>query len=264
MALWMGTVATIVAVAVGIGTLWRWAFGPLRRAVTAVGQDVRLLANRVDTLEVARRDVGEQVGGLTRALVRLLADRYTGQPEKVAELLGTFHGTWRGVVGHEQAQHNPLTLEELARFEAYRTKFYERGQALTRAEWSDFHGMLEKMNDDRPKPPGLAALFVLSAILAALAGTAVGAPGVMRRPIRRARDAGSAATETQCPCGSLGPTRCGGPAAIRPCSGRWCSGGGSSPWSVCASTSAGPPPRRGARAASSGWTCGCRGSRNQA
>ena len=163
---WLNTLGTAVTVAVGVFTLWRWAFGPLRA-------EVHHLGTRLANMETAVGEASGQVGGMTRVLVPLLADHDAGDPAKVVDLLGTFNGTWRAVSGWERERRNPLTDEELTRFETYREKVFDKRALLTPAEWADFNAMLEKMNRETPKPPGLPALFIFSAVLGALAGIVI-------------------------------------------------------------------------------------------
>ncbi len=173
---WLQPLAAAVAVAVGIATMWRWALRPLQR-------EVARLAHRVRALEEVTEQMGGQVRGVTQALVPVLAERYAGNSRAVADLLASFNGTWDRVAGWEEQQRNPLTDAELARFLAYRARIFADRRTLSPEQCADLEALLEKMDQDRPRPPGLGALFVLSAILRTLAQEPDGAlaPGAEDR-----------------------------------------------------------------------------------
>ncbi len=167
----------LVALVLGLGALvWR-----LRDTVGGLTENMRKMVRS----EVERatapvqgdlRDVARQVVGLTRAVVPLVAQHYAQRPADLAAMLSDFNGTWSGVSHWESERLNPLTQEELERFEGYRVKFFERHVPLTQEEVTDFSAMLDKMQRDQARPPDLAALFVLAAILGAVAALRITRP----------------------------------------------------------------------------------------
>jgi hypothetical protein len=171
----VAAIATVVGTALALGgALWQWAFRPLNERIDGVQGSLTEALGTLHSLEGAMDSTEAQVGGLTEALAPLLAERYAGDPAKMAAVLATFNGTWRGVAAWEHKRHNPLTEAELQRFDSYREKLFDRHQQLNPQEWADFHAMLEKMNHEQQKPPDLAKLFVLSAIIGAVAGIIYG------------------------------------------------------------------------------------------
>ena len=160
-----------------IGFLWslKGDVGKTREDMAALRADLRDVAHRGEVREVrvALEDTAAQVRSGIGPVVAILGALHAAKvitDEGLVGILGVYNTAWQGTWRWEREHGNPLTADELARFEAYRVQFFDKRQRLTREQVADFQRMLETMDAEKPKSPDLPMLFVLALILAAVAG----------------------------------------------------------------------------------------------
>lgn len=149
---------TVVAVFLGLLALTQWQIGPMRRSLESTSQ-------KVDLLIVA---VGE-------ALPYLSTKKVAGAAQGLDQFRKALLRLLVPVVAFEQAAGNPLTRDELHRLMQYNATLEDR--MLTPEEAADFQALVNKIEADHPKKPGVGALVATAAILAGLAVLIAGARG---------------------------------------------------------------------------------------
>lgn len=156
---------TAGALIVLAGFMWGAARLASSQAVGPVQRSLNELSARV-------HEAGLQTAKLTgfaNHLTRVLATTKIITVDQVVELAQSYNPQWDRLDQEEAASHNPLSPEELDRFEGYRVKLAERGQMLAPDEVADFQALSEKLYRDRPNDPTIPLLLGLGLLLAAVA-----------------------------------------------------------------------------------------------
>jgi hypothetical protein len=146
-----------------------------RKLVAAEGR----LGARMERLDEGVGRMGERLGetqrqvhGLTGAVQSLLRLFVAGEllpAGRVLDVALTFNPVWNAEVERGR-QGNPLSPEEVGRFEAYRVKLLEQRQMLTPEEVDDYQRIVARLHDERPHDQGIWLLMGLGILLEALVG----------------------------------------------------------------------------------------------
>ncbi len=129
-----------------IGAAWT-----LSARLTGIGARVTSLEGRVEGLE---RDTGHDLAGIKGTLATLMAALVQGKALSEGAALEAALAPWQQQIQRERQHPNPLTAEELSRFEHYYEKVSKR-QAIEQSEFQDYQSIADKLYRERPKDPSI-------------------------------------------------------------------------------------------------------------